>query len=100
MTNYVICFGVWYNGVLGPVKSDAVALLGGYRYVVSENMSVKFTYSYDMQLNGAHKRDGGIHEISLIMEFSSLHLFRGAGNSYRSLAKAKNNDSQLAYSGF
>ncbi len=103
LTNYGLYFGVWCNGTYGPVKSNSISLLGGYRYKVSETTSVKCTYSYDMQVYGPHKCDGGIHEISLVIEFGSLHIFRGSGNAYRNFSrKNSSNDgkNQLAYASF
>jgi len=101
LTNYGIYFGLWYKGLYGPEKNNTIALLGGYRYVFADKMSIKCTYSYDMQVTGPHKKDGGIHEISLVLEFSSLHLFKNShGSSYRSLTQAQKYNSQLAYSDF
>jgi hypothetical protein len=54
-----------------------------------------------MPVIGPHKKDGGIHEISMVLEFSSLHLFKNTqGSSYRSLTKAPKDNSQLAYNDF
>lgn len=101
ISNYGLYVGLWYKGVYGPEKDHSIALLGGYRYVFAKNMSVKFTYSYEMPVIGPHKKDGGIHEISLVMEFSSLHLFKSArGSSYRSLSQKTMDNSQLAYNDF
>jgi len=101
LTNYGIYFGAWYKGDFGLEKNHSIALLGGYRYVFAENMSIKCTYSYDMHLIGPDKNAGGMHEISLVLEFSSLHLFKSSpGSSYRSLTQAQKYNSQLAYSDF
>ncbi|MCX6305174.1 MAG: PorP/SprF family type IX secretion system membrane protein [Bacteroidetes bacterium] len=101
LTNYGIYFGAWYKGTYGPVTDHSVALLGGYRYVFAESMSIKLTYSYDMHVMGPQKKSGGVHEVSLVLEFSSLHLFRnGGGSSFRSLTQAQKYNSQLAYSDF
>jgi hypothetical protein len=78
-----------------------IILLGGYRYVIAENMSIKCTYSYEMPGIGPNKKDGGIHEISLVLEFSRLHLFKSSqGSSYLSLSQKSIDNSQLAYNDF
>ncbi|MFZ4522466.1 MAG: PorP/SprF family type IX secretion system membrane protein [Bacteroidales bacterium] len=101
LTNYGIYFGAWYKGTYGPVNDHSVALLGGYRYVFGENMSIKLTYSYDMHVLTPEKKSGGVHEVSLVLEFSSLHLFRnGGGSSIRSFTQAQKDNAQLAYSDF
>ena len=101
LTNYGIYFGAWYKGIYGPETDHSIALMGGYRYTFAENMSIKCTYSYDMHVAGSHEKVGGIHEISLVLEFSGLHLFRnGGGGSFRPLTDAQKYDSQLAYSDF
>ena len=100
IANYGVYFGVWYKGIYGKEKTHSVALLGGYRYPFAENMAIKVTYSYDMQVKGPHKKTGGIHEISLVLEFSKLHLFKNGGSSYRSISQLEKYQSQLAYGGF
>jgi hypothetical protein len=42
-------------------------------------MSLKFMYSYDIQVSGALQGTGGAHEISLILEFDKLSVFGGGG---------------------
>ncbi len=101
LTNYGIYFGVWYKGLFGPVNINAIALSGGYRYVIKDDISIKCTYSYDMQVSGPDHAKRGIHEISIALEFNSLHLFKNSGNqSYRQLSKKNKYNSQLAYSDF
>lgn len=100
ITNYGIYFGAWYKGVFGPEKSNSVALLGGYRYPFAENMSIKCTYSYDMQITGPHKKASGIHEISIVLEFNGFNLFKSSRGSVRSLSQLEKYQSQLAYGGF
>ena len=82
-TIYGLYAGVWYRGELGTYNSHSLALLGGYRYAFADNMSIKFSYSYDLPLSGESKTSGGAHEISLVLEFSNVRLFkssRGSGN--------------------
>ena len=101
ISNYGLYFGLWYKGVYGPEKDHSIALLGGYRYVFAKNMSIKFTYSYEMPVIGPNKKDGCIHEISLVLEFSSLHLFKSTpGSTHRSLSQKTMDNSQLAYNDF
>ena len=100
ITNYGIYFGAWYKGVYGFENTHSVALSGGYRYPFAENMSIKCSYSYDMQVSGPHKKNGGIHEISIVLEFSGMHLFKNSGSSFRSLSQLEKYQSQLAYGGF
>ena len=42
-------------------------------------MSLKFMYSYDLQVSGALQGTGGAHEISLVLEFDKLSIFGGGG---------------------
>ena len=42
-------------------------------------MSIKFMYSYDIQISGALQGTGGAHEISLVLEFDKLSIFGGGG---------------------
>jgi hypothetical protein len=86
-TMYGLYAGAWYKGQFGLYASSSLALLGGYRYVFAENMSIKFTYSYDLPLAGAAKDSGGAHEISLVLEFSKARLSKKAkGSSNRSMS--------------
>lgn len=55
--------------------STALMLLAGYRYNVSENLGLKFMYSYDMQVSGSLQGSGGAHEVSLILEFQNHRIF-------------------------
>ena len=83
---YGLCAGAWYKGDFGLYSSNSLALLGGYRYVFAENMSIKFTYSYDLPLSGAVTNSGGAHEISLVLEFNKVGLFKKSkGSSNRSM---------------
>lgn len=79
---YNIYVGGWYKTALSSNSSSAVALLAGYKYTFAPDMSIKFMYSYDMQIAGNLQGLGGAHEISLILEFSKLSLFGGGGYNY------------------
>jgi hypothetical protein len=50
-------------------------LLVGYRYIFTEDMSIKFMYSYDLEIGGALQGTGGAHEISLMLDFDDLRIF-------------------------
>jgi type IX secretion system PorP/SprF family membrane protein len=85
VTKYGLYAGLWYKGEFGLHKANSISLLGGYRYVFAENMSIKFTYSYDKQVSGVQKDAGGAHEISLLLEFNDIRLFRDTkANAIRS----------------
>jgi len=55
--------------------STALVLLAGYRYNVTENLSLKFMYTYDLQMSGSLQSTGGAHEIGLILEFQNPRTF-------------------------
>lgn len=79
LLKYNIYVGGWYKTTMTGVVNSAVALVAGYRYTFYEDMSLKFMYSYDLQVSGALQGTGGAHEISLVLEFGSLQLFGGGG---------------------
>lgn len=86
-TMYGLYAGAWYKGQFGLYSSNSLALLGGYRYVFAENMSIKFTYSYDLPLSGEATDSGGAHEISLVLEFGKVGLIKkNKGSSNRSMS--------------
>ncbi len=76
---YNLYLGAWYRTALKNNPSTAVALVAGYKYTFAEDMSLKFMYSYDLQISSNLQGLGGAHEISLILEFDKLSLF-GGGN--------------------
>jgi type IX secretion system PorP/SprF family membrane protein len=61
------------SSIYGPTTS--LMLLAGYRYMIAGDISLKFMYSYDVQLSKNLQGTGGAHEISLILELKSLRLF-------------------------
>ena len=79
LLKYNIYVGGWYKTTMTGVVNSAVALVAGYRYTFYEDMSLKFMYSYDLQVSGALQGTGGAHEISLILEFDKLSIFGGGG---------------------
>jgi hypothetical protein len=64
---------------MGTNGSSVLVLLAGYRYKFSDDMSIKFMYSYDLQISGPAQGAGGAHEITLILDFDKLTVF-GGGN--------------------
>jgi type IX secretion system PorP/SprF family membrane protein len=81
LTKFGIYLGLWYKGAFGTYSNGVLTYMGGYRYEFADNMNIKFTYSYDMQMTGALQGTGGAHEISLVLEFGNISLFGGAGGS-------------------
>jgi type IX secretion system PorP/SprF family membrane protein len=79
MLKYNIYIGAWYKSTLKDIPSSAIALLAGYRYTFAQDMSIKFMYSYDLQISSNLQGLGGAHEVSLILEFDKLSLFGGNG---------------------
>jgi type IX secretion system PorP/SprF family membrane protein len=75
MLKYNIYLGGYFyttNNYKGATSLDIIA---GYRYIFADDMSLKFMYSYDIQLAGNLAGTGGAHEITLILEFSKIRLF-------------------------
>jgi hypothetical protein len=79
LLKYNIYLGGWYKTTMTGIVNSAVALVAGYRYTFYEDMSIKFMYSYDLQVSGALQGTGGAHEISLVLEFDKLQIFGGGG---------------------
>ena len=79
LLKYNIYIGCWYKSTMTGVVNRSMALVAGYRYTFYEDMSLKFMYSYDLQVSGALQGTGGAHEISLILEFDKLSIFGGGG---------------------
>jgi hypothetical protein len=79
LLKYNVYLGSWYKTSTGAGGSSLLALVAGYRYKFAEDMSIKFMYSYDLQISGPARGAGGAHEISLILEFEKLAFF-GGGN--------------------
>jgi len=77
LTKFNFYLGGWYRGAFGNRTSSALMLAAGYRYFFVEDMSIKFAYSYDIQMAGVLLGTGGAHEITLILEFDNVSIFGG-----------------------
>jgi len=78
LLKFNVYIGGWYKTTLTGNTNNSVALLAGYRYMFMEDMSIKFIYSYDLQIAGIMQGTGGAHEISLVLEFDGLSIFGGS----------------------
>ncbi len=78
-----IYLGGWYKTTLTGNVNNSIALLAGYKYMFMQDMSIKFIYSYDLQIAGVMQGTGGAHEISLVLEFDGFSLFGGGGGGSR-----------------
>ncbi len=83
LTKFNVYLGGWYRGSFGSRTSSAIVIIAGYRYFFTDEMSLKFAYSYDIQMAGALLGTGGAHEITLILGFDQVSLF-GETSSSRS----------------
>ncbi len=79
LMKFNVYLGGWYKTTLnsGLSPTSALALLAGYRYNFNEDMSIRFIYSYDMQISGNLSGTGGAHEISLVIEFGNVGITGG-----------------------
>jgi type IX secretion system PorP/SprF family membrane protein len=87
LLKYNVYLGAWYKADMGTNGSNILALVAGYRYQFTDEMSIKFMYSYDLQIAGPAGGTGGAHEISLILEFDKMTLFGGGGSGNYSAHK-------------
>lgn len=81
LLKFNVYIGGWYKTTMTGNTNNAVSLLAGYRYMFMEDMSIKFIYSYDLQIAGVMQGTGGAHEISLVLEFNNISLFGGGNGS-------------------
>jgi type IX secretion system PorP/SprF family membrane protein len=96
LTKFGVYLGLWYKSAFGDYANNTLAMLGGYKYVFADNIGVKFTYSYDMELSGALMGTGGAHEITLSVDLNSS---ASQGTSRRS-GRRGSYDSRLECSEF
>lgn len=83
IAKYGVIVGMWYKGSTGNHPNSSLVFLAGYGLNYADNMGLKFTYSYDMQMAGELMGTGGAHEISLILEFNSASLINGYASPMR-----------------
>jgi len=79
LLKFNIYIGGWYKTTMTGEVNNSIALLAGYKYMFMDDMSIKFIYSYDLQISGVMQGTGGAHEISLVLEFDGISLFGGSG---------------------
>jgi len=80
LLKYNMYLGGWYKTTMTGNTGAAVVLLAGYRYRFAQDMSVKFIYSYDLQVSKNLSGTGGAHEISIVLDFDQFSLFGGVGS--------------------
>lgn len=74
MLKFNIYVGAYLKYSHQKQSSTSMMLLAGYRYIMAEGMSIKFMYSYDMQVSGHLQETGGAHEVTLILEFQNIRI--------------------------
>jgi type IX secretion system PorP/SprF family membrane protein len=79
LLKFNIYIGGWYKTTMSSLPNSAMAVVAGYKYNFYDDMSLKFLYSYDIQISGALQGTGGAHEIGLVLEFNSFSIFGGGG---------------------
>ncbi|MCX6282209.1 MAG: PorP/SprF family type IX secretion system membrane protein [Bacteroidetes bacterium] len=92
LMKFNVYLGGWYKTTLTGAVSNSFALLAGYNYRFAENMSARFIYSYDIPISGAMMGTGGAHELSIVIEFSSLKIFGGSSGGFRGNGSRKGYD--------
>jgi len=79
LVKYNIYLGGWFKSAIsGLAPNNVLALNAGYRYAFTDDLSVKFIYSYDIQMSGSLQGTGGAHEISLLIDVGNISLFGGS----------------------
>ena len=101
LMKFNVYLGGWYKTTLNAGPTSALALLAGYRYNFTEDMSIRFIYSYDMQISGNLSGTGGAHEISLVIEFGNVGITGGGrggggrGNVFGTPGRSRGNNTPL-----
>lgn len=92
LTKYGVYLGLWYKSAFGSYANNMLAMQGGYRYIFMDNMGIRFTYSYDLQLAGALEGTGGAHEITLVFDFNSGSFLSGSSGFHTGGRGSRYND--------
>jgi type IX secretion system PorP/SprF family membrane protein len=75
MLKYNIYLGGYFKATTTTKPAaTSLMLVAGYRYIMGENVNLKFMYSYDIELSQNLQGTGGTHEISLILEFKGIRI--------------------------
>ena len=83
LLKYNVYLGGWYKAATGTNGSSSLVLVAGYRFKLSDDMNIKFMYSYDLQVSGVAASAGGAHEVTLAIEFDKFSFYRGgSGGNY------------------
>ena len=83
ISKYNFYLGAWYKSLFTDFYTGAGVLLVGYRYDFTEEVGIRFAYSYDLPISTNLQGTGGAHEISLIFEFDSPSIFGSGGGGGR-----------------
>jgi type IX secretion system PorP/SprF family membrane protein len=71
-----IYIGLWYRSEnFEATNINSIIMLAGVYIPINKESRLKFMYSYDMTVN-SFASPGGSHEISLIIEYDNIGLFR------------------------
>ena len=81
---YNIYLGAFFKSIYTELFQGAVVLTAGYRYPFTDELSIKFAYSYDLQTNTNIAGTGGAHEITLIFEYDQDGIFNSSSGGFGS----------------
>ncbi|MBM3404560.1 MAG: type IX secretion system membrane protein PorP/SprF [Bacteroidetes bacterium] len=81
MTKFNIYMGVWYKSLFTDFYTGAAVLMAGYKYDFTDDVGIRFMYSYDLPVSTNLQGTGGAHEVSLVLDFNSGSFFGAGGSS-------------------